>query len=207
MDPKLTPLIVLLLLATSSINTLPVRPLNERSTEVTWQAWLLVDDQNQNNNTQDDGTGVQRRRITPKSIFIIPNRHGSLPPCADGYMADVMGRCNMVKKITIDVDENDKFVLDFLYKKFGEQTDYNSMEESDEVKPTSGPVQFKFSLDEEGGGQKGDVEKVVVDVEQEEEDFGETEVKIGSVVEGGKKDNSSDVEGFAGLVGLLFDKS
>ncbi|KAJ8968083.1 hypothetical protein NQ314_002473, partial [Rhamnusium bicolor] len=107
----------------------PTRPLNERSPELTWQAWLLVDDQNQNQNKQQTNSdGVLRRRITPKSVFIAPTfSPESLPPCAEGYSSDQMGRC--IKIIKLDQDAH-----------------YAFLDEVEEELPMPGPYQVNIPL-------------------------------------------------------------
>ncbi|KAJ8969539.1 hypothetical protein NQ317_003922 [Molorchus minor] len=134
----------------------PSRPLNERSPpELTWQAWLLVDDQNQNQNKQQTHSdGGLRRRITPKSVFIAPTfSPDSLPPCAEGYSSDIMGRC--IKIIKLDEAAHREFILQKLKEKFGPM-DYDEEEES---MPTHGPFQINIPLavDEEDNDDETDI--------------------------------------------------
>ncbi|XP_018335237.1 uncharacterized protein LOC108744126 isoform X2 [Agrilus planipennis] len=144
---------ILVLLYTCSVSSFPSRPLNERSADLAWQAWLLVDDQNQEKNYGAEALG--RRRITPKSVFIAPTfSPESLPPCASGYQSDSMGRC--VKLIEIDQEAH----LDFLLQKLNERFGYEeySREEDDEKSP-SGPVQLNIPLDETPTGVESELEK------------------------------------------------
>uniref|UniRef100_A0A1Y1JT37 Uncharacterized protein n=1 Tax=Photinus pyralis TaxID=7054 RepID=A0A1Y1JT37_PHOPY len=123
----------------------PSRPLNERSTELAWQAWLLVDDQNQNKHHDLDN--FTRRRITPKSVFIAPTfSPESLPACAEGYRADSMGRC--IRIIKLDQEAH----LDFLLQKLNAQfSSYDDLEEdSQEEVPTPGPFQLNIPLNGAG---------------------------------------------------------
>ena len=94
----------------------PAKPLNERSTELAFEAWLLVDQSNR----QSDLGGLLRRRITPKSVFIAPTfSPESLPPCAEGYKSDSMGRC--VKFVKINTTAHFNFILDRLNAQFAEE--------------------------------------------------------------------------------------
>lgn len=133
----------LLLLFFYSIFCFPSRPLNERSTELAWQAWLLVDDQNQNK--QHDPENFTRRRITPKSVFIAPTfSPESLPACAEGYHPDSMGRC--IRIIKLDEEAHLDFLLQKLNAQFGS---YDEMEdEMQEEVPTPGPFQLNIPLNE-----------------------------------------------------------
>ncbi|KAK9885516.1 hypothetical protein WA026_011009 [Henosepilachna vigintioctopunctata] len=80
---------LLLFLSGWTISCFPTKPLNERSTELTWQAWLLIDESQ--NKHQDNSL---RRRITPKSVFIAPTfSPENFPECSEGYQSDSMGRC------------------------------------------------------------------------------------------------------------------
>lgn len=119
----------------------PSRPLNERSTELAWQAWLLVDDQNQNKHHDLDN--FTRRRITPKSVFIAPTfSPESLPACAEGYRADSMGRC--IRIIKLDEEAHLDFLLQKLNAQFGNYDDIE--EDSQEEIPTPGPFQLNIPL-------------------------------------------------------------
>lgn len=140
----------------------PSRPLNERSPELTWQAWILVDDQNQNQNARHSSPdGMLRRRITPKSVFIAPTfSPDSLPPCASGYSSDQMGRC--IKIIELNKTIHEEFILELLKNKFS--TDYDDYEDEETEKPANGPLQVNIPLD-------------YGDVGDEEED-GDTDIAI-----------------------------
>ncbi|CAG9824916.1 unnamed protein product [Phaedon cochleariae] len=138
--------VILLSYCVCSGSCYPSRPLNERSTDLAWEAWLLIDDQNQNKqHTNSDG--VLRRRITPKSVFIAPTfSPESLPACAEGYNSDVMGRC--MKIIRIDPDKQYDFLIEKLKEKFSSSFDYeDEEEEEDEVVPTQGPLQLNIPLE------------------------------------------------------------
>lgn len=133
---------VLLLLCLSSVFCFPSRPLNERTEELTWQAWLLVDDQNQAKQNQPEA--LMRRRITPKSVFIAPTfSPEKLPACADGYRSDPMGRC--IQIIKIDEAAHLDFLLQKLNNKFGNFAEY---EEETENLPTPGPFQVNIPIEE-----------------------------------------------------------
>lgn len=118
----------------------PSRPLNERSTELAWEAWLLVDDQNKNG----DPNTPPRSRITPKSVFIAPTfSPGNLPECADGYRADRTGTCMQI--IKLDEKEHLEFLLQTLNDKFGDlEYEYESFSQEDA--PTPGPFQVNIPL-------------------------------------------------------------
>lgn len=126
-----------------SVFCFPSRPLNERSTELAWQAWLLVDDQNQNKHY--DPETFTRRRITPKSVFIAPTfTPESLPACAEDYRPDSMGRC--IKIIKLDEEAHSKFLLERLNAQFGNYDD-EIEDDSQEDMPTAGPFQLNIPLD------------------------------------------------------------
>lgn len=97
----------------------PSRPLNERSTELALQAWILFEQDQQDSNDnihQDESTGY-RRRITPKSVFLVPTfSPETLPPCAEGYKADAMGRC--LKIVKIDNTAHMDYLFQVLLQKF-----------------------------------------------------------------------------------------
>ncbi|XP_017782093.1 PREDICTED: uncharacterized protein LOC108566617 isoform X2 [Nicrophorus vespilloides] len=133
------------------VQSAPAKPLNERSNELTWQAWLLVDDQNQNK--QYDPDALIRRRITPKSVFIAPTfSPEALPDCADGFTADNMGKC--VKIIEIDKDAHLDFILTRLNEQFGTFEEFADYED-DTGSSTEGPFNVKIPLDETNGGGGG----------------------------------------------------
>ncbi|KAG5876031.1 hypothetical protein JTB14_018318 [Gonioctena quinquepunctata] len=135
--------VILVSYCVCSASSYPSRPLNERSPDLTWEAWLLVDDQNQNKQLVN-ADGMLRRRITPKSIFVAPTfSPESLPPCADGYSSDMLGRC--VKIIKLDQDAHYEFLIQKLKEKFS-PSDYDYEEE--EIS-TAGPLQVNIPLDME----------------------------------------------------------
>ncbi|RZB40296.1 hypothetical protein BDFB_005524 [Asbolus verrucosus] len=114
----------------------PSKPLNERSTELAWEAWLLVDQSNR----QGD-LGVLRRRITPKSVFIAPTfSPESLPACAEGYISDSMGRCMQIVKI------NESNHLNFLLEKLKQRFPSPDYQEETNDTSTQGPLQFNIPL-------------------------------------------------------------
>lgn len=142
--------LALLLLLSACSNCLPSRPLNDRPSELTWQAWLLVDSQNQLQNESD-------RRITPKSVFIAPKLNGknvTLPDCAEGYKSDAMGRC--IPLIKVDEAAHLNFLLQKLNQLFPPQSEeFEDEEIEDESMPTAGPLQVNIPL-----GQVDDSEDV-----------------------------------------------
>lgn len=96
---------------------LPSKPLDERTTNLTWQAWLLVGDQN--NSRYYDSEVLKTRRITPKSVFIAPTfSPESLPACREGYLPDSMGRC--IKIVKINEEARLEFLLEKLNAQFGD---------------------------------------------------------------------------------------
>ncbi|KAL3273355.1 hypothetical protein HHI36_014803 [Cryptolaemus montrouzieri] len=126
----------LLLLSAWTVSSFPSKPLNERSTELTWQAWLLIDE---SQNKHHDST--LRRRITPKSVFIAPTfSPESLPECSEGYQSDSMGRC--IKIIMLNKELHLDFLLQQLNQKFGGMEDYE-----DEDGTTTGPININIPLD------------------------------------------------------------
>lgn len=132
-------LALFLLVSVCSVSCFPSRPLNDRPSELAWQAWLLVDSQNQLNNESD-------RRITPKSVFIAPKlgqRNDSLPDCADGYRADAMGRC--IKFVKVDEAAHLNFLLNRLNQMYAAQSS-EEYEETEESMPTAGPLQVNIPL-------------------------------------------------------------
>ncbi|KAF7264552.1 hypothetical protein GWI33_023061 [Rhynchophorus ferrugineus] len=125
---------------------LPTLPLNERQQEISWQAWLLVDDQNQHRQNNEEGGTVPRRRITTKSVFVAPTLAGpfpdNLPPCAEGYESNPMGVCTKI--IKIDEDRHLAFLVSKLNEKFGiedYEEDFEEVDGSD-----SEPLQVNIPL-------------------------------------------------------------
>lgn len=148
--------ILLLIFCFYTVFCHPSRPLNERSTELAWQAWLLVDDQNQNKHHDLDS--FTRRRITPKSVFIAPTfSPESLPACAEGYRADSMGRC--IRIIKLDEEAHLDFLLEKLNAQFG---NYDEEEDSQEEMPTPGPFQLNIPLN--GGSRPGKDDEESLDI-------------------------------------------
>lgn len=138
--------ILLIIYFTGSGFTFPSKPLNQRRPDYTWEAWLLVDEnQNQNRHSVFNSDGTLRRRITPKSVFIAPTfSPESLPACADGYSSDPMGRC--IKIIKLDEDAHYDFIIKNLEEKFG-SFDYEDEEKVDQmVKTSQGPLQLNIPL-------------------------------------------------------------
>lgn len=142
---KMLYLNAILMVYFASTSGFPSRPLNERPPDLTWEAWLLVDE-NQNKHTASNADGTLRRRITPKSVFIAPTfSPESLPACADGYSSDPMGRC--IKIIKLDEEAHYDFIIKNLEDKFG-SFDYEDEEKIDEIiaTPPPGPLQFNIPL-------------------------------------------------------------
>lgn len=188
---ELSRILLYFLTVLSLTSCFPSRPLNERSTELALQAWILFEQDQQDNinnehvRFQDDGNqfGGHRRRITPKSVFLVPTfSPDTLPPCADGYKADAMGRC--LKIVKIDNSAHLDYLFKVLMQKF--QPSPNDTKTSDK------PVSVSIPLPEEK-----QPEMVIVVT-------GSNETKDGS---------SSSVDSFfavgesgetGGLVGLFF---
>lgn len=138
--------LLLLLSLFASVCSFPSTPLNERNQEISWEAWLLVDDQNQNRQVQDGQ--VPRRRITPKSVFVAPTfSPDKLPPCAEGYSSDDMGRC--VKIIKLDEDKHLDFLVNKLNQQFGSSIDYETVIEIDDPNSEPTRVEIPFISDYE----------------------------------------------------------
>ncbi|XP_060522061.1 uncharacterized protein LOC132699404 [Cylas formicarius] len=140
------PSYLLLFCGVCAVCSFPSTPLNERSKEISWQAWLLVDDQNQNR--QEGGDVLPKKKITPKSVFVAPTfSPENLPPCADGYSSDNMGRC--IKIIKLDEDRHLEFLVNKINDKFG-SVDYEEDIEIEEIDiPKDGPIQFSIPLSED----------------------------------------------------------
>lgn len=137
---------ILIVYFTGTGLTFPSKPLNQRRQDYTWEAWLLVDEnQNQNRHSVFNSDGTLRRRITPKSVFIAPTfSPESLPACADGYSSDPMGRC--IKIIKLDEEAHYDFIIKNLEDKFG-SFDYEDEEKGDQTVQTSqGPLQVNIPL-------------------------------------------------------------
>lgn len=102
--------------------------------DFTWQAWLMVDAQNDFQHGIDSATFL--RRITPKSVFIAPP---ALPACPEDYHADSMGRC--VKSVRIDENAQQNFLLQRLNAKYASEAENQS-----EQKKSTGPLQLNIPL-------------------------------------------------------------
>ncbi|KAL1494392.1 hypothetical protein ABEB36_009997 [Hypothenemus hampei] len=136
----------------------PSAPLNERDQpDVSWEAWLLV---NENHRLPVVGQEESpKRRIVAKSVFVAPTFSPiNLPPCAEGYDSDAMGRC--VKIIKIDEDKHFDFLMQKLNAQFN-TFDYETVIEDTNSEPTKVdiPLDFDEYLDE----------KPIVQEEEEEE--------------------------------------
>ncbi|XP_066139956.1 uncharacterized protein [Euwallacea fornicatus] len=124
-------LLVLSLFVT--VRAFPSGLLNEKNRDVSWEAWLLVDDQNH----KQAHEMTPKRRIVPKSVFVAPTFSlENLPPCAEGYSSDPMGRC--VKIIKIDESKHLEFLMQKLNAQFGSSLDYETIldEEANSQQPT-----------------------------------------------------------------------
>ncbi|XP_066244708.1 uncharacterized protein [Euwallacea similis] len=124
-------LLVLSLFVT--VRSFPSGLLNEKNRDVSWEAWLLVDDQNH----KQAHEMTPKRRIVPKSVFVAPTFSlENLPPCAEGYSSDPMGRC--VKIIKIDESKHLEFLMQKLNAQFGSSLDYETIldEEANSQQPT-----------------------------------------------------------------------
>lgn len=140
----------------SSCSCYPAKPLNERSPDLTWEAWLLVDDHNQNKQISD---GVLRRRITPKSVFIAPTfSPESLPACAEGYSSDHLGRC--IRIIKLDQAAHYDFLIEKLKEKFN-PIDYDDYYDDDIQTPGPYQVNIPLGLQNDDTIEESDVAIVV----------------------------------------------
>ncbi|XP_050297714.1 uncharacterized protein LOC126737060 isoform X2 [Anthonomus grandis grandis] len=154
-------LLLFLLLFTASVVSYPAStPLNQRHQEISWEAWLLIDDQNQA--TIGTGSGTPpRRRITPKSVFVAqPFSPENLPPCAEGYSSDEKERC--VKIIKLDNDKHLDFLVSKLNDQFGSSFDYDTMLDESGQEPTR--VDIPLNLDEgySNDTPQGDLEMAII---------------------------------------------
>ncbi|XP_076243129.1 uncharacterized protein LOC143184638 [Calliopsis andreniformis] len=109
------------------------------SSDLNWQAWFLFDTPTRSHSGMDSGNIF--RRITPKSVFIAPALP-ALPPCAEGYRADTMGRC--IKNVNIDQDAHIGFLLQRLNDRYGNRG--GNSEPSNSHKKSSGPFQLNIPL-------------------------------------------------------------
>ncbi|XP_033334465.2 uncharacterized protein LOC117225211 isoform X1 [Megalopta genalis] len=108
--------------------------------DLAWQAWLLLDSQTGAHSGMDSATFL--RRITPKSVFIAPALP-ALPPCAEGYQADTMGRC--VKNVNIDQEAHFVFLLQQLNSRYGNRGG-SSDSFNNNQKKSNGPLQLNIPL-------------------------------------------------------------
>ncbi|CAK9828179.1 hypothetical protein ANTRET_LOCUS5750 [Anthophora retusa] len=110
--------------------------------DLAWQAWLLLDSQTGAHSGLDSASFL--RRITPKSVFIAPALP-ALPPCADGYRADTMGRC--VKSVNIDHEAHLDFLLQRLNNRYSNRGSTSETSSSNNnQKKSSGPLQLNIPL-------------------------------------------------------------
>ncbi|XP_051170662.1 uncharacterized protein LOC127287652 [Leptopilina boulardi] len=107
-----------------------------------WQAWLLQSSQPGSDSDQNSSTA--NKRITPKSVFIAPQLE--LEPCAEGYKADSMGRCQKI--VNIDQEAYDNFVLQQLNKLLGkgQSSETSSSNEKKQSSIPTGPIQVNIPL-------------------------------------------------------------
>lgn len=130
-----TLIVVTVFLFVSFTFSYPLKPLDERSTELTWQAWLLVDDQNQTKQTDEGGN--MKKKVIAKSVFIVPTF--SPERCAEGTVpSKSSGRC--VQVIQVDPDMQ----LQFLFNKL-----QSHLESSH--KTSSGPEKFTIEIPQNDG--------------------------------------------------------
>ncbi|XP_053998968.1 uncharacterized protein LOC128887277 [Hylaeus anthracinus] len=108
--------------------------------DLAWQAWLLLDSQTGVHSSLDSASFL--RRITPKSVFIAPALP-ALPPCAEGYRADTMGRC--VKSVNIDQEAHFGFLLQRLNNRYGNRGTSDSGSNNNQKK-SNGPLQLNIPL-------------------------------------------------------------
>ncbi|XP_043497665.1 FK506-binding protein 5-like [Polistes fuscatus] len=107
--------------------------------ELTWEAWLLVDTQAGDHASLDSANIL--RKITPKSIFFAPTRI----ECAEGYRADTMDRC--VKDVKIDHEAQFDFLLKRVSAMYLQRFPTNAQEQKiKNQKQSSGPLQLSIPL-------------------------------------------------------------
>ncbi|XP_014610958.1 PREDICTED: uncharacterized protein DDB_G0286591-like [Polistes canadensis] len=107
--------------------------------ELTWEAWLLVDAQAGDHASLDSANIL--RKITPKSIFFAPTRI----ECAEGYRADTMDRC--VKDVKIDHEAQFDFLLKRVSAMYLQRFPTNAQEQKmKNQKQSSGPLQLSIPL-------------------------------------------------------------
>ncbi|XP_048507953.1 uncharacterized protein LOC105691926 isoform X3 [Athalia rosae] len=129
---------------TSSARKLPSQDVGLPS-ELAWQAWLVVANKPDAQSSFESATVP--RRISPKSVFVAPPL--TLPACADGYVADSMGRC-IKDTIKIDGYSHLKFVLERLNARFAANKvafdDSAAVASEQKESAASGPLQVNISL-------------------------------------------------------------
>ncbi|XP_055844310.1 protein folded gastrulation [Episyrphus balteatus] len=91
-----TTLIHIILLTTycSSVNTLPItsKPIESTAENLAWEAWLMV----------PVGQQQKSRKVTPKSIFIVPHKNNQTSTCPPGEHWS-QNRC--IPTVNIDTDK------------------------------------------------------------------------------------------------------
>jgi hypothetical protein len=104
---------------------------------------------------------VKKSKITPKSIFIAPNKNLDQTICPNGYRIDDIGKC--IKTVTVNQDD---ILVSRLAELFGEDdnsnkatisdSDYYDMIEEEKNSENAGPLQFNIPLmvDIEDGKKK-----------------------------------------------------
>lgn len=104
---------------------------------------------------------VKKSKITPKSIFIAPNKNLEHAICPNGYRIDDNGKC--IKTVTVNQDD---ILVSRLAELFGEDdnsnkatnsdSDYYDMFEEEKNGENAGPLQFNIPLmvDIEDGNKK-----------------------------------------------------
>ncbi|XP_019758755.2 uncharacterized protein LOC109536806 isoform X1 [Dendroctonus ponderosae] len=142
--------VLLILSLFATVCSFPSTPLSRKNQEISWEAWLLVDDQNQNRQTQ--GEHMPKHRITAKSVFVAPTfSPKDLPPCAEGYNSDSMGRC--IKIIKLREDNQLTFLLSKLNAEFGSELDYDSIPEEPNSAPTKVDIPLIMDFGDDYGSE------------------------------------------------------
>ncbi|XP_017763954.1 PREDICTED: uncharacterized protein LOC108553527 [Eufriesea mexicana] len=167
--------------------------------DLAWQAWLLLDSQTGAHSSLDSASFL--KRITPKSVFIAPALP-ALPPCADGYRADTMGRC--VKSVNINHEAHLGFLLQRLNDRYGNRGSSSEASSSgSSQKKSSGPLQLNIPLFSDMDTKSSEVDHEetrdsmnvpVVVPPREEIDVEEEEQPLESIVTFYQTKNSSEEE-------------
>lgn len=93
---------------------------------------------------------IKKSKITPKSIFIAPNKNLDQTICPNGYRIDDYGKC--IKTVTVNQDD---ILVSRLAELFGEDnsnkatisdSDYYDMFEEEKNNENAGPLQFNIPL-------------------------------------------------------------